>query len=328
MNYHYLSIIARKNSSLGSLLHMGSRIYIRFLNILPNTVFANVLSRSMHRGRINLKNPVTFNDKLWWLKFHYRNPIEKICSDKYRVKEYLQSLGEEYAALCLPMVRHYDCVEDICLSDFSEEVIFKLNVGSGANIIYNPSNSLSGEREREREIQSFFHARMNQNYYLNSREWNFKDVKPVIVVEKVLRDSKGRTPVDYKFLCFNGRPEVVFVSEGAMDVMGRHSVNGERFTNVYDMDWHLTQIESSYPRRPDIKLEKPVNYEKMKKIAAELSKPFPHVRIDLYNIDGAIYLGEFTFYHSGGCGNISPKEEAIRLGSMIDIDKIPSEFII
>jgi hypothetical protein len=43
-------------------------------------------------------------------------------------------------------------------------------------------------------------------------------------------------------------------------------------------------------------------------IARTLSAGFPHVRIDLYNISGRAYFGEFTFYHEGGWGQFSPSK--------------------
>ncbi|MGR5879865.1 ATP-grasp fold amidoligase family protein [Bacillus pacificus] len=43
------------------------------------------------------------------------------------------------------------------------------------------------------------------------------------------------------------------------------------------------------------KLNKPKNFDEMLKIASKLSEDFPHVRVDLYNIDGEILFGELTF---------------------------------
>ena len=40
--------------------------------------------------------------------------------------------------------------------------------------------------------------------------------------------------------------------------------------------------------------------DKMIEIAETLSKGLPEVRIDLYEVDGRIYFGEYTFFHHGG----------------------------
>lgn len=319
-----LSRIARKHRFAGMLIRKTSNIVVAAKSKLPQGAFAQLTYwQNGRKGILNLKNPKTFNEKLWWLKFHYRNPLQKICSDKYRVHEYLHQLGEECGELELPLVGVYKRVEDIDLSQFDKEVIFKLNVGSGANMIYNPQIGID-----ENHFRAFFMERLHHDYYQNSREWNFKDVPPVIIAEQVLRDAHGNLPIDYKFMCFSGKPVYVFCSEGAMDSEGRHSVDGVRFTNIYDMDWNLTEIVSSYPRRPDIQITPPKCFDRMKEIAAKLSEPFPHVRIDLYEIEGKIYLGEFTFFHSGGCGNIEPISAAESMGEMIRIDSIGKEHLI
>ena len=61
----------------------------------------------------------------------------------------------------------------------------------------------------------------------------------------------------------------------------------------------------------------------MVEIAEKLSKPFPHARVDLYNISGKIIFGEITFFHRGGFNpNISPKAFDKELADSINIEKI------
>ena len=48
------------------------------------------------------------------------------------------------------------------------------------------------------------------------------------------------------------------------------------------------------------KKKKAKNYEKMIRIAEQLSENLVHMRVDLYNIDGQIYFGELTFFDQGG----------------------------
>ena len=40
----------------------------------------------------------------------------------------------------------------------------------------------------------------------------------------------------------------------------------------------------------------------MLKLVEKLSKPFDHVRVDLYNLNGKIYFGELTHYPLSGMG--------------------------
>ena len=61
--------------------------------------------------------------------------------------------------------------------------------------------------------------------------------------------------------------------------------------------------------------QKPVNLEQMIAIARKLSQPFPHVRVDLYNVNGKIYFGELTFYTSSGYINFEPDNVDFILGN-------------
>ena len=67
--------------------------------------------------------------------------------------------------------------------------------------------------------------------------------------------------------------------------------------------------------------EKPVNYEKMVEIANSLSQGFPHVRVDLYNVDGTIIFGEMTFFNASGYTQFEPDDFDFQLGSFFQLPK-------
>lgn len=60
----------------------------------------------------------------------------------------------------------------------------------------------------------------------------------------------------------------------------------------------------------------------MVEIAEKLSAPFPHVRVDLYNVNGNIYFGELTFYDGSGYMTFTPDAFDKELGSYWDISGI------
>ena len=128
-------------------------------------------------------------------------------------------------------------------------------------------------------------------------------------------------------MCFGGKPKLLFLSEGACDSEGRHSVGGVRFTNIYDMDFKLVPMRSSYPVNANASIVKPDTFETMKKYASILSEPFPHCRVDFYTFNNRVYFGELTFYHSGGCGVVEPEEWANRMGDWIDLSQIKNEYL-
>ena len=114
---------------------------------------------------------------------------------------------------------------------------------------------------------------------------------------------------DYKFFCFNGEPEFLYVSD---------SPNHElAFLNT---DWTVAPFgRRDYKPLRNIP-PKPDNLDDMLTVARKLSKGMPHVRVDLYNVGGHIFFGELTFYTGAGFIPFDPKEYDKILG---DILKLP-----
>lgn len=64
----------------------------------------------------------------------------------------------------------------------------------------------------------------------------------------------------------------------------------------------------------EVKLKKPSNFDEMIDLAKRLSKGFPFVRVDLYNVESKIYFGEMTFYPWSGYVAFSPDIFDFNLG--------------
>ena len=124
--------------------------------------------------------------------------------------------------------------------------------------------------------------------------------------------KKNSILTDYKFFCFNGIPKVLYVSK---------DYSMEARTDFFDMEYNRLPIRMRDPNSDEIPA-RPANFEKMKSIAAKLSAGIPHIRIDFYEIDGRLYVGELTFYHCSGFALVKPEEWNIRLGEWINIDNI------
>ena len=91
------------------------------------------------------------------------------------------------------------------------------------------------------------------------------------------------------------------------------------------MNWKLTDIETGIPgyfRRPDIIFERPKNFELMLEYSQKLSEDFVFVRVNLYNVNGIIYLGEMTFCPSNNGFRLKNTKQSIDLGKLINVNKI------
>ncbi len=91
-----------------------------------------------------------------------------------------------------------------------------------------------------------------------------------------------------------------------MQVDYNRFINHKR--NIYDVDWNLQYFEIQYPSDKNHVIECPQNYSMMLQIVKKMAVGIPHVRIDLYNVRGHIYFGEYTFYHGSGIEEFRPSE--------------------
>lgn len=266
----------------------------------------------LRTGRtLNLENPKTFDERIWYLKINVRDPLNNKCSDKYRVREYVKDCGLEH--ILNELYATFTSVEEIDFDKLPERCFLKCNNVSGYNMIYDRSKEFDFTRFKKE-----FTKALKEDYYWAGREWNYRHIKPLILCEKVLQDKAGRLPLDYKIMCFAGEPKLLFLDIGVATEQGEHAE--EYYRNIYDMDFNLLPVKETRENYLGPEIVKPENWDKMVEYARILSKPFRHCRVDLYNIDGEIYFGEITFHHGGGCNDIQPEEWAYKIGQWIPID--------
>lgn len=290
-----------------------SRLVTAFIS---DADFARKSYRKKTGKTLNLEQPQTFDEKLWYLKIHNRDPRLTICSDKYRVREYVEQCGLGHILNELYGV--YDDARDVDFSKFREPVFIKCNHLSDGNIIYYPSKPFDRD-----DFVKRFNFLLKQNYYVKSREWNYKYIYPKILVEKILKNHDGTPLYDYRFMCFGGVPKLMMMDIDTCAVNGTHRHDAKR--NIYDENMRLLDVRFTRDRH-DVPLPISLSqFNEMKKYAAILSAPFTQCRVDFYNIDGNVYFGEMTFYHAGGVNNIQPIEWDLKIGSWIDISNIKAE---
>lgn len=268
--------------------------------------------KKRNKENYNIKNPKTFDEKLWWLKLNYRDSLLTLCTDKYRVREYITECGFEN--ILVKLYGKYDSFDDINFEILPSEFIVKANHVSGGNYICRDKNKLD-----KKKLSRRYKKLLKRNYYLRSREWNYKNIRSCLIIEEVLNNNDNSPLLDYKFMCFNGEPKLVFIDVGVSKNDGSHS--RDYYRNIYDMNFKPVNMKETRERYNYDLIDKPSNFEEMIKVASKLSKPFPHVRVDLYNIGGNIYFGEITFYHGGGVNNIEPQEMSLKMGNWIDLSR-------
>lgn len=265
--------------------------------VFINKVYLRVTGRN-----INWNNPQRFTEKLQWLKLFYRNPEMPIVSDKVDVRAFLMQKG--YGNLLNEVYGIYDDVDEINFANLPERFVLKVASGSGWNLVCKNKKEISWGLWKK-VIKSW----QKQDLAWYGREWNYSGLKSRIIIEKYLEDESGELR-DYKFFAFNGKVEYVRVD------LGRFTTH---YQNYYDCEWNFKEFRTSYPNYMDEKIDKPKNFEEMLAIANKLAEGFPHVRVDLYNVNGKIYFGELTFFISSGFLSFYPDEYDFSWGEMLKL---------
>lgn len=256
--------------------------------------------------KINLDNPITFYDKLNWLKLNYRNSLMPIVSDKFEVRKYLKDRG--YENILNDLLGVWDNVNDINLKTLPQRFILKSTHGSGPSWIF---------LVKDKNNVNWFAQLLVMKQWLRNKidwlggEWHYGEMKPRIIAEKYLEDEYGELR-DYKFHCFGGVPKFVSVFTGRSSAEGKKQL-------TYNRNWIHLPLTFDAVKHPDLHLEKPENIEAMFKLAEELSSPFPYVRIDFYNVKGKIIFGEFTFFNASGFQSSFTDEAQLLIGSWLKL---------
>lgn len=256
---------------------------------------------------LSLSNPQTFSEKIQWLKLYYRNPVLTKLADKLEAKKIIsKKIGEEFT---IPTVEVYESGNEILLDFLPKAIALKATHGSGWNIISKNSDSLS-----QKEVQGYFTKWLSKNYYIYSKEWAYKAIKPRVICEELLFDESGNLPMDYKFFCFDGIPRYIQVDHNRFEKHTR---------SIYDNHWHKKNFTIGHPIYVD-SIPKPPNFNEMLKVAEALSKELPFLRVDLFNVDGKIYCGELTMYPGNGMEAFSDIEWDYKLGRQV---VLPKEYV-
>ena len=279
------------------------------LSFLPDKLYLQIFYFSTTGKFINFRNPKGFNEKQQWLKVNDRRPEYTQLVDKLAVREHIDSeLGKGHL---FPLLGVWKAFDDIDFSTLPKQFVLKCNHDSGSTRVINDKDALT--KEDFSKLKNSFDARMKENFFYAGREYPYKGIEPYILAEELMTNEQEpqKSIEDYKFFCFNGEPKVMFVAT-------------DRSTDCkfdfFDMDFNHLDIVNIHPNA-DKPIAKPKMFEEMKEIAAKLSQGMPFVRIDLYELNGIIYFGEYTFFHGGGFRLCEPPEWERRLGDWIDIGK-------
>lgn len=285
-------------------------ILYRCARLFPDRMYLKMMFPLRVGYPLNIDHPKTYNEKIQWLKLHYRRPQFTDMVDKLAAKKYVADIiGDEHI---IPTLGIYDSVEEINWQELPSQFVLKCTHDSGGVVICPDKSKLDISLAKSKLSKG-----LKQTFYYQGREWPYKNVPHRIILEKYMVDESGLELKDYKFFCFDGEPKFLFVATDRMK-------SGEEVKfDFYDMEFKHLSVKNGHPNAAK-SIAKPLGFEAMVEIASKLSKGLPHVRVDLYDINGSIYFGELTFYHFSGFTPFVPIEWDYKFGKMI---RLPEKYV-
>lgn len=293
----------KKKSKIGILR------FLKKMTFLPSKSYAQYAYEYYTGKKLNLANPIEFNQKIYWYKVFFRPKILNQLVDKYEVRAYVkEKIGEKYLNEFYGV---YYKVSEVDFEGLPNEFVIKGVHASSYNLIVKDKSKLN-----KRKASKLFKKWLRTNqYYRTGQEWAYKDVQPKLMVEKMLIENGQTSLTDYKFYCFNGKAKFLEVH---LDREEQHK-RGFYDLNFEKMPFRYVSLEKSIQKE----IAKPSNFDEMKMLSEKLANNFPFVRVDFYSIKGRSIFGEMTFYPSDGRKDFIPNEYNKIIGDYFELPKIP-----
>lgn len=256
---------------------------------------------------LDLENPVTFNQKLNWMKIYDNTARKTQLADKYAVRSWVaETIGEEYL---IPLYGVWKDAKSIDFDSLPKQFVLKVNQGSGFNIVVPDKSKLNLDQTRK-QLEEWLHT----NYASYGFELQYQNIEPRIICEEYM-ENNGEGLHDYKVHVFHGIPHYIQFISGRTD----KSQTAERF---YDTNWNPQDFTYTNPRSDKLQ-ERPAHLEELLKLAEILGQEFAYVRVDLYLLNnGQIKFGEMTFTPTNGMDPWNPAQMDVKLGKLISLDSL------
>ena len=285
---------------------LGRYLLKNYPSVMSDKFFIRVLWKQSMGTKLDLDHPVTFNEKLQWLKLYNRNELLTRLVDKNTAKEWIEEkAGKEFV---IPTLGVYRDANEIDLDNLPNQFVLKCNHDCGSVFICRDKRSFDFESAKKGLNEA-----LKKNYYWDSREWPYKGVKRRIIAEKFLGDNIQ----DYRIYCFGGEPKLIYSYTNVSNEEG--SKPEPSYCDIFDASWNPMPFHQK--SLPHGGILPPDHLDEMVSCAKRLAKPFPFVRVDFYDTDQPL-VGELTFFPGGGFSMFYPSEWDGILGSWISLSQI------
>lgn len=255
----------------------------------------------LHRQRFGswprLFKPRRFRDKLLRLMLSGdgHSLLRAYTTDKAYAKSYVQAkLGEGFTPRTYALLKSKSEIRQF---DFPEHCVIKGTHDSGSIFIRR-----NGEAVDIAKLESW----LDRDYYRVFREPHYRLLHPKLIVEELLSSVNTTDLADYKIFCFSGFPAFIQVDTN------RFSGHTRSF---FSPRWNRLNFSMNF-LSPDSVPAQPAGLPDMLLAARVLSADFSFLRVDFYQLDGRILIGELTSFPEGSHTKFYPDEADFLAGQL------------
>lgn len=258
----------------GCFRHMPDERYLKLL-------YRGILGRTLH-----LDSPVSYCEKVQWLKLNDRNPMYPQLCDKLAVRDYVRDIaGEE----CLiPLLGVWDDPNAIDFGALPDRFVLKCTHDSGGVIVCAEKEALDMTNTPRK-----LHKWLKRDYSYFGREWPYHFVPHRVIAEAFIGSDDGILPDDYKFYCWQGKVFLICVCTNRRKNDADYILCDAAYHPIWTNDGVLSNPEA-------YSLVRPPHLEEMFALAEQLSAELVNTRIDLYDTPQGVRFGEITLYDESG----------------------------
>lgn len=267
----------------------------------------------------DLDNPKDLNEKICWLKLYSDTTRWTELADKFKVREYVEQCG--LGDMLVKLYGVWNNPEDIDFDKLPSSFVLKTNNASGQVIVVEDKSKLNIDFTRQ-QLKKWI--KKWPRIAIRGGEFHYLPIKPCVIAEEFLeeKESFSSTLIDYKIWCFGGKPYNIWTCYDRID---------HPFVALYDVQWQYhpeySIFNNSYKKGTKA-VPRPKSLDKMLEACSILTKDFPQVRVDFYEVNGKPYFGELTFTSLGGRMTFYTQEYLLEMGEKVILpkEKIANKF--
>jgi TupA-like ATPgrasp len=253
----------------------------------------------MHGRAPAILRPRRYTEKMQWRKLFELDPTFVVLSDKLASRDFIAArIGGGHSA---PLLWAGSDPADVPYDSIETPYVVKSNHACGHTVVV--TDTISHDAADFRLLGRRW---LDFCYGTEKSEPGYVHVPRRILVERLLRERNGATPLEHRAFVFSGMVQVIQTSLVTEEGKPR---NAGFFTRNWEpLGWRLINpLDGRSIRRPE-------RLNELIAIAERLGVGMSHVRVDFYEHDNEITVGEMTLYSWSGMLPFHPDNADYELG--------------